>query len=962
MAASLGSERGAVQKPLIGYAVEIGWAYLSPEEALSLRRGEGGTLLYSVLRDKLIALNPGIVTTENADDVVGRLESVRNGIEGNAEVLAWLRGERTVYVKGEKRHRNVALIDFDHPAHNIFHVTDEWEYTNGQHTNRADVIFLINGIPVALVETKAARKASAVEEGLKQIRRYHHETPELLTAPQVFNVTHLIDFYYGVTWNLDRKNIFNWKDKEPGNFERKVKRFFSRERFLKLLAEWIIFYTKDDRLEKIVLRQHQMRAVERVVERALDPEKKRGLIWHTQGAGKTFTMIKAAEQLLEHPAFGKPTVIMLVDRNELQGQLKEWLESVFGEGKAEFAGSKQHLRELLRSDYRGLIVSMIHKFNRADADLCPRENVFILVDEAHRTTSGDLGNYLVAALPNATMIGFTGTPIDRIAYGTGTFKVFGGDDPKGYLDKYPISESIEDGTTLPLAYTLAPNDIRVPLDLLEKEFLGLAEAEGVSDIEELNRILDRAVRLKAFLKAADRVDRVAREVARHFRESVEPLGYKAFLVAVDREACALYKKAVDHYLPPEYSAVVYTAAQNDTELLAEYHLDEDAEKQIRKAFRRPDLLPKILIVTEKLLTGFDAPILYSMYLDKPMRDHTLLQAIARVNRPYEEEGRLTKPVGLVVDFVGIFEKLEKALAFDSDVVASVIQNLDVLKESFARRMATDAPAYLDLGVGPMDDKAVERAIDAFADREKREGFFGFFKKLETLYEIISPDPFLREYLENYGKLSELYRIVRNAFSSRPGLYEELAKKTEALVRERAQAYAPGTAMPVVEIDEKALEALRRAGGSEHAKVINLGKSLIHAVDEAAEKQPYLIPIGERAEAILEAYDDRQVSTQDALRQIEKLLTDYFESSRERERTGLDLNTFTIYWVLKRAGASNPENLAPSLDEAIRRFPSYLYTASQRRQLKAELYKILLPIVGKERMVELAEQVLRLQRR
>ncbi len=973
MPTDLGTERPTVQDPLIGYAVEIGWGYLSPDEALTLRRGESGTLLYPALRDKLIALNPGVVTVDNVDQVIARIESVRNTIEGNAEVLAWLRGERSVYVQTEKRQRNVSLIDFEHPAHNVFHVTEEWQYTNGQYTNRADMMFLINGIPLAIVETKGARKQAGIDEGIAQIRRYHRETPELMSAPQVFNVTHLIDFYYGVTWNLDRKDIFNWKDEERGNFERKVKRFFGRERFLKLVGEWILFYTREDELRKIILRQHQTRGVEKVVDRALDPEKTRGLVWHTQGAGKTFTMIKAADQILRHPAFdlpaaprvaqaGKPTVIMLVDRNELEGQLAGWIMSVFGEAKAELARSKQHLRELLRADYRGLIVSMIHKFDRADADLCPRNNVFILVDEAHRSMSGNLGNYLVAALPNATMIGFTGTPIDKIAYGKGTFKVFGKDDPQGYLDKYSISESIQDGTTLPLHYTLAPNDIRVPREQLEKEFLDLVEAEGVSDIEELNRILDRAVRLKAFLKAPDRVEQVAQYVARHFRENVEPLGYKAFLVGVDREACALYKRALDRYLPPDYSAVVYTSALDDDELLAKYRLSEDDETKIRKAFLKRDLLPKILIVTEKLLTGFDAPILYCMYLDKPMRDHTLLQAIARVNRPHQDEGGVKKPAGFVLDFVGIFEKLEKALAFDSDTVASVIQNLDVLKERFSRLLTVEARPYLELCEGPIDDKAVERAIDAFADKERRERFYKFFKETETLYEIISPDPFLRPHLDNYGKLSVLYQIVRNAFSQRPVLYETIARKTESLVRERILAYMLPTSMPLVKIDEKTLEALKKADGSEPAKVINLGRSLIQGVTDKGEQQPYLVPIGERAEAILESYDDRQISTQEALKRLERLLTEYVQAAREREQTGFDLNTFTIYWVLKQAGVSKPEEAAPSINDAFGRFPNYRYDAAHRRHLKADLYKVLLRVVGKSRMVELAEQMLRLQRR
>lgn len=962
MPINLGAERPTVQDPLIGYAVEIGWGYLSPDEALTLRRGESGTLLYPTLRDKLIALNPGVVTVDNVDQVIARIESVRNTIEGNAEVLAWLRGQRSAYVQGEKRQRNVTLIDFEHPAHNVFHVTEEWQYTNGQHTNRVDVMFLINGIPLAIVETKGARRQAGIDEGIVRLKRYHRETPELMTAPQVFNVTHLIDFYYGATWNLDRKDVFNWKDEERGNFERKVKRFFSRERFLKLVDEWIIFYTREDELQKIILRQHQTRAVEKVVDRALDPEKTRGLVWHTQGAGKTFTMIKAAEQILRHPAFEKPTVIMLVDRNELEGQLAGWIMSVFGEGKAELARSKRHLRELLRADYRGLIVSMIHKFDRADADLCTRNNVFILVDEAHRSMSGDLGNYLVAALPNATMIGFTGTPIDKIAYGKGTFKVFSKDDPQGYLDKYSISESIQDGTTLELHYTLAPNDIRVPREQLEKEFLDLVEAEGVSDIEELNEILNKAVRLKAFLKASDRVERVAQHVARHFRENVEPLDYKAFLVGVDREACALYKKALDRHLPPDYSAVVYSSALDDDELLAQYRLSEDDETKTRKAFLKRDLLPKIMIVTEKLLTGFDAPILYCMYLDKPMRDHTLLQAIARVNRPCRDEDGVKKPAGFVLDFVGIFERLEKALAFDSDTVASIIQNLDVLKARFATLMAAEAPTYLALCESPIDDKAVERAIDAFADKEQRERFYKFFTDTETLYEIISPDPFLRPHLDNYRKLSVLYQIVRNAFSQRPVLYEAIARKTESLVRDLIRAYPVSTSMPVVKIDEKTLEALRKADGSGPAKVINLGRSLIQSVNEKGEQQPYLVPIGERAEAILESYDDRQVSTQEALKQLERLVMEYVQATSEREQMGFDLNTFTIYWVLKQAGASEPERAASLIDAAVGRFPNYRYNAAYLRRLKAELYKVLLPVVGKDRMVELVEQILRLQRR
>ncbi len=200
--------------------------------------------------------------------------------------------------------------------------------------------------------------------------------------------------------------------------------------------------------------------------------------------------------------------------------------------------------------------------------------------------------------------------------------------------------------------------------MMEKEFFALAETEGIADIEELNKILDRAVNLKNFLKGEQRINKVAQYVAEHYRENVEPLGYKAFLVAVDREACALYKTgARSNSCRPTIPRWSTPATTTTRPLLKEFHIDEKKEKDIRKNFASTDELPKILIVTEKLLTGFDAPILYAMYLDKPMRDHTLLQAIARVNRPYENEAQeMVKPHGFVLDFVGIFDKLEKALA------------------------------------------------------------------------------------------------------------------------------------------------------------------------------------------------------------------------------------------------------------------------------------------------------------
>lgn len=970
------TEHNAVQTPLIHYAEAVGWTYVPAAEAVALRKGEGGLLFNRVLEAKLVELNPGLLSTENAGEVIRRIEAVRNSIEGNAEILAWLRGEQSIYDENENRQRNVTVVDFGMPNRNVFHVTDEWQYTNGQETNRADVMFLINGIPVAIVETKNAAKPKGIEEGLIQIREYHQETPEMLTAPQVFDLTHLIDFYYGATWNLDRKNIFKWNGNTAQNtpapqqqvsFEARVKSFFDRRRFLTMLKEWILFFYKEDELQKTVLRQHQTRAVERILARCADQSRSTGLIWHTQGSGKTFTMITAARLILQDAGtFGKATVILMIDRNELEGQLAGWVERILGEEKAhgipiEHATSKRKLRELLSADFRGLIVSMIHKFDGIKKDINTRDNIFVLVDEAHRTTGGDLGNYLLGALPKATLIGFSGTPIDKTAYGKGTFKTFGKEDDQGYLDKYSIAESVADGTTVPLKYTLAPNEIRVPRKQLDEEFLNLAQAEGISDVDELNRILDHAMRLKTFLKAADRIDKVAAFVAEHFTQNVEPLGYKAFLVAVDREACALYKQALDKLLPPEYSTPIYTAAQHDSvkyPLVHKYQVSAQTEKQARKLFPKPDRLPKIFIVTDKLLTGFDAPILYCMYLDKPMRDHVLLQAIARVNRPYERDQEARKPCGLVVDFVGIFDNLEKALAFDSDVVSGVIENLDLLFDKFSELMHGPAQEYVQLCQGPVDDKAVERAIDTFSAQDKREAFYKFYKQLEMLYEILSPSPGLHEFIDDFGCLSLLYQIIRNAFRKKTLLYGDVAKKTESLVREKAESYGLDSTLSVVKIDAKTLDAIKESTGSEKARVINLVNSVRKTVIEDGNSNPYLKPIGDRAEAIMEAYDERQETTETALMKIEALIREIVEAQQQQQKMGFDQTTFSFFWTLKKEDVARPERTAQVIGALFERFPNHRDNPAEMRQLKAELYKALLPLVGKERMIQVANKLLR----
>lgn len=941
------TEHKSVQARILKYANKIGWSIVSRSEAEQQREFDSTVVsprekaknasrfFIETLFEKVKEFNPKF--KDSREELLRKLDMPLPSIHGNREFLQYLQGEKTFFSREENKEFNLILINYDKPDKNVYEVTEEYYLFNGQYANREDVVFLINGIPVLVIECKNATKDEAIAIGIDQIRRYHRETPEFFVTEQIFTATESIGFSYGVTWNTIKRNIFNWKEKEIGNLEAKIKSFCNKQSILDYLKKFIVFAEKDEELNKYILHQHQKTAVEKVVKRAHDPGKTRGLIWHTQGSGKTFTMIKTAELLFNAPESEKPTILIMIDRNELEGQMLTNLSSV-GVNNVEKAKHIKDLQKLLKNDYREIIVSMIHKFRDMPSEVNKRKNIYILIDETHRTTGGDLGNFLMAAIPNATYIGFTGTPIDKTVYGKGTFKTFGIDDPpKGYLDKYSIADSIEDGTTLPLFYGMAPNDLLVPKEILEKEFLDLADAYGVNDIEELNKILERAVNTRNFLKGRERVKKVAEYVAKHYKENVEPMDYKAFLVGVDRPACAMYKKALDKFLPCEYSEVVYTGNNNDTEDLKEYHLDIKREKEIRKSFTKIDEQPKILIVTEKLLTGFDAPILYAMYLDKPMRDHTLLQAIARVNRPYENEEReMVKPHGFVLDFVGIFENLEKALAFDSEEINAIVKDIALLKHLFKAKMEENVPLYLELITQGFNDKDTDNLIAHFRDKSKRKEFFKMFKEIEMLYEIISPDKFLRPYIDDYSTLSAIYKVVRNAYAKRVQVDREFQRKTNELIQSKVAGTYPTFYDEYFEINEKSIEYIKSKNNNENTKVINLIKSIEKIADENSD-DPLLIGLRERAESVEERYEDRQLSTQEALYKIRKIYEDDVKHKKEQAEKGFDGLTFFIYRTLLDKGLPKSEEITKQIKTEFLNNPNWKTSENELRELRKGVY-------------------------
>ena len=967
------SEAGSVQFPMVRHAAEIGWTPLAPDLARQKRGGEAGMLLRDELEAKLAQFN-GWMSKDAIRSVIETFDALPPTIEGNREMLSWLRGERQWYDEAEKRHRRVTLVDFDNTAANAWHVSWEWMLKPpARKGNRADVMFLVNGVPVCIVEHKNPKDGDAIERAIKQLRRYELETPELIGSPQLFNVTHLLDYWYGVTWNASRRFLARWKQAPDEAYRFAVQAFFERTDFLRTLQHWILFYVEDSETRKSVLRQHQRRAIDAVVARCADPARDRGLVWHTQGSGKTFTLLTAARLILEQKErFQNATVILVVDRSELEGQMKGWVEKLLGEMQKQDiatwrANTKAQLQELLATDKRGLILSMIHKFEGVDKDSNTRDNIYVFIDEAHRSVARDLGTYLMASVPNATIVGFTGTPIARTEQGEGTFKIFGRDDERGYLDKYSIAESIADETTLPIKHVMAPSTMTVPADRLDKEFFELAEAEGVTDIDELNKALERAVNLRSFLTADDRIEKVAAFVAEHFKESVLPLGYKAFLVGVNREACAKYKKALDKLLPPEWSVPIYTenaADIVDRPIVAELQVSDEREADVRHLFTKADKDPKILIVTDKLLTGYDAPLLFCLYLDKPMRDHVLLQAVARVNRPYVDANGIRKRVGLVVDFVGVLRELKKALKFDSADVSGVIEDLDLLLKDFLEKIGKAEKDYLAVGEGGDADERLERIVyGRFLEPEPRKAFFETYKDIESLWEILSPSPELRDHILTFKRLAQLYAAVRNAYADKVGFVADLAYKTKRLVELAATQDGPGRLTKSVTFDLRTLEALRGEKGPDEGKVFNLVRGLQKEIDEDANAAPVLQPLKDRAERILKDMESRRTTGLAAMDLLAALAAEKDAAAKAARETGLSPKAFGMFWALKNDAALKtagvqPLDIAREAEKLMARFPNAPVNADEQRRLRAALYRPLLAVTpeARSRIVDLIVEI------
>ncbi len=925
----------------------LGWHFVGPAD---LPRQSQEALVEPYLRDALIRLNPDIAANPSrVDDVLYRLRAIvmsarSDGlVKANEEFTAWMLGERSMPFGPNGEHVTVHLIDFEDIEQNTFVVTQQFTFRAGKTEKRADLVLLVNGLPLVVIEAKTPVRASeSWLDGAMQVHDdYERNIPELF-VPNVFSAaTEGKEYRYGsIRMPLEFWGPWRLADDAPQGsmqeLDRAVSSMLRPQVVLDLLANFTAYAThKGKRRIKLIARYQQVEGTNRIVQRVIAGYPKKGLIWHFQGSGKSLLMLFAARKLRLHPALKNPTVLVVVDRLDLDSQITGTFNAADMANLVR-AETRKELQELLASDVRKVMITTIHRFGEADGVLNDRDNIIVLVDEAHRTQEGSLGRKMREALPNAFLFGLTGTPINRAD--RNTFYAFGAEeDETGYMSRYGLEDSLRDGATMPLHFEPRLVDLHIDQKAIEEAYAELTAGLTDADRDQLGK---SAAKMAILIKSPERIQLICADIAQHFQEKVAPNGFGAQVVTFDRESCLLYKQELDRHLPPETSDIVMSVNSGEEEY-APFKRDRDAEEKLLDRFRDPKDPLKILIVTSKLLTGFDAPILQAMYLDKPLRDHTLLQAICRTNRPYGQD----KTHGLIVDYLGIFDDVAQALRFDEEGARKAVSNISELKDKLPGAMQKCLAYFAGCDRSLQGYEGLIEAQECLPNNEVRDAFGGDFSVLARIWEALSPDPILTAHEIDYRWLAQVYQSVKPATSTGRLLWHSLGAKTIELIHQNVHVDQIRDDLETLVVDAELLElTLGTQNPDKKAKEISIK---LTAKLRKHSGNPKYKKLAERLENLKEKHQKGLIRSVEFLKKLLELaravvdLEQEVETKREEQQGKAALTEL----FEQAANSETPvmvRRVVDDIDEIVRtvRFPGWQSTNAGEREVKIALRKTL----------------------
>jgi type I restriction enzyme R subunit len=915
-------ELNKVEQPAIDQLVSLGWTYvsgtdLSPDNSTPERASEKEVILKDRLTNAIKKINPWI-----SDDNLRKIShdlihpSTTTLMEANQSIHETLIKYISVVqnVGRGNRGQTVKIIDFDNPTNNEFIVTSQFKVSGSTQNIIPDIILFVNGLPLAVIECKSPYITNPIEAGINQLLRYanlrnpiENEGADKLFFYNQMMVSTCFSHSHVGTISSRPEHYLQWNDPYPLNKEDLSEKsslqeiliagVFTPSNFLDLIQNFIVFEPVEGKIIKKLARYQQYRAVNKTIHRLKtepDRKKKGGIIWHTQGSGKSLTMVFLAVKMRRDAILKDYKLVFVTDRTQLDSQLTATFQRTQDE-TVYHARSVKELKELLQKDASDLVTAMIQKFQEANeqddfTELNPSEKIIVLADEAHRTQYGDLGVNLNIALPNAPKIAFTGTPLIKTQKTSSEFGT--------YIDTYTIEQAVDDGATVQILYEGREAQTKVTGDSLDALFDEYFADKTDDEKEAIKRKYGNEL---AVLEAPQRIRWICIDILKHYREFIQPNGFKAMIVTASRNAAVTYKEMLDELDAPP-SAVIISGDHNDPERLRN-HTDSTKQKEYLKQFVQPlkDEPLSFLIVKDMLLTGFDAPIAQVMYLDRKLMDHNLLQAIARVNRTKEGKFR-----GFIVDYYGLSDYLTEALeVFSSEDIQKVLKEL---KDEIPKLIARHTRVMKHFS--NVDHTDIEACVEILANEEVRQQYEIDFRKFAQSMDIVMPDPAAKPYIKDLKLLGKISIAARNRYRDSQLSIAGAGEKVRQLIEEHL--HATGVDSKIAPID------LLAPNFREHVSAIKTPKAKASEIEHAIKAHisvkidddpAYYKKLSERLKDIIKHHGEHW----NELAQQLLLFRDHIEADRKAgaEELGLTETEYAFRNILNESVCKQEGNEALS---------------------------------------------------
>lgn len=979
------NEAGQSEDPTVTLLGQIGYSYAPPESLESERESLRDVVLVERLRSALKKLNPWI-SADNLHKAIRAVTNVQAAslVEANEKLYTSLSyGISLEQDLGEgRKSQNVRFFDFDSPTNNEFLVTRQFKVLGAKKHIIPDVVCFVNGIPLAVIECKSPSLGDGWKhEAIDQLDRYQElsEKYKELGAPRMFQSVQLNiatcgqDAVYG-TVGTPARFYLRWKQPypmttadvaqlvgktEPSPQDVAIAGLLSPENLLDIVRNFVVFErdVTSGRVIKKVPRYQQFSTVNKALARAAQgkehgktAEERGGVVWHTQGSGKSLTMLWLAIKLRRDPTHENPTLVIVTDRRDLDRQITGVFQNC-GFPNPERAGSVKDLRGLLSGPSGKTVLTTVQKFQEAGGIaaggrrvkkvhhpvLSEASNIFVMTDEAHRTQYGSLGANLRAALPNAVFFGFTGTPIDK--KDRSTISTFG-----PYIDQYTIEQAVADEATVPIFYEGRLANLHIIGQSLDKLFDHVFKDR--TD-EERAAIKKKYANEQAIAEAPRRIEAICLDLIEHYTSYIEPGGFKAQIVTPSRRAAVAYKDTLDRLNGP-LSAVVMSDSNKDDADLAAHHTTTDDRKELVRRFLDRDNPLKILIVCDMLLTGFDAPIEQVMYLDSPLREHTLLQAIARVNRTADH-----KDYGLIVDYWGVSKALQEALAIFSpgDIQGAMEPKADELPRLQARHAAA-----LRFFNDVKNKGDLEQCVAVLEPEDVRAEFQIAFRRFSQSMDMLLPAPAALDYSADLGWLGKIRQAAKARYRDETLDISDCGDKVRKLIEEAIVADGVQVLIKEVNLFGGELEEKLAALKSDKAKASEMEHAIRHEIHVRLEEDPtYYESLRERLTKIIEDRKAQRVDEAEQLSLLKSLVEDVRGHEKAAESEGFSETGFAIYGLLRGAaanqigegtpayGGDQVREIAVGIEQAVEPFVALVdWTAKSdvqremRRQIKRRL--------------------------